>query len=182
MRTFIKQEKGSHNCGQIALAHFLGISLEAAVRLVGHNHSTTPSDMSFALLGLGIQCAPAMTRITRPYETIPESGLFKLRGKGSRWHWVARVSGYWYDGNLDRPRLEVPSEWNSLNGGSRLTSFFQPLPGWVMFFRLPVGIQFSKLSDSNIYEKFQLHAARLVGSLDCKCFPRYDSFCQVFIK
>lgn len=72
----IHQPKGSRVCGQIAVAHILGISLEQSLDLFGHCNCTSPKDVARVLRAQRYRCP---TRLKPVYGTFRmRTGLAKL--------------------------------------------------------------------------------------------------------
>jgi hypothetical protein len=93
--THYTQLPNSHNCGQIAVAAFLGIPVEEVIRVVGHSHCTTTRELVSALRILGAECPDRLQR------TPDGPCLMKVRDtRKSGWHWVAFGGGSVYDGCL----------------------------------------------------------------------------------
>lgn len=83
----IKQEKFTQCCGQCCVATILGITLEKAIELVGHNHPTKTKEITKHLEVGSIK------------RGLPEGdGLCMLRYNKSRnWHWIVKFGDKIYD-------------------------------------------------------------------------------------
>lgn len=122
------EQKGSNNCGQIAVAVLADVELEIIERMVGHKHGTNTHTLVRVLRELGFKCRDDCRVRTRPEMGLGQVhdtfGVLRLRNgeyirrKRHGWHWVA----------IDGPRI-----WDGVNGtkdgtvlwpaGYRLTSF-----------------------------------------------------------
>jgi hypothetical protein len=90
------QEPGSFYCGQVAVALVAGITLDEAVHVVGHKHSTKTREIVRAMRALGYTCPDTLQRIERPPLAIAK--LVDTRRPRSSWHWVVCFGPYTIDG------------------------------------------------------------------------------------
>ncbi len=100
MRTWIKQEPKSHNCGPIAVAVIAGVTLEESIKAIGKKGSTTTKQLAKGLRALGYDCPDRCKKMPRPPLGI---GQLKCSRRKSGWHWVVVDGDKIYDGVNGRP-------------------------------------------------------------------------------
>lgn len=108
----IKQERLTKCCGQCCLATILGISLEEAIKLVGHNSSTKSKELTKHF------------KAGKNKRGLPEkNGLCILRFDNSKnWHWILKLDDNIYD-SLKGKLVNVEKYFNN-NPRYRVTSHF----------------------------------------------------------
>lgn len=121
MPTFIKQNEGTTNCGQIAVAVITGHDYKEIVRYVGHENGTRSRDLVRALRRAGFTAPSRCIVLTKDRE-LPTNSIVRVRReKQTMSHWVAVSNGIVYDGNWGRPLPR--KEWQKLWNDCRFTSF-----------------------------------------------------------
>ena len=89
--------QGRNQCGQACVAMVLGLTLEAAICLVGKRGSTRTKDLVRALRMHGYKCPDRLKRL-RDDEALPRRAILKVKLEGDRnWHWVLIWDGMWHD-------------------------------------------------------------------------------------
>lgn len=94
----IRQPEGSSLCGQACVAMAAGVSLDRAIKVVGHEGGTTTAEVREALRDLGVGCADKLRRISRQRPHPPKRAVLAVKGiRNWRWHWVLTWDGEIYD-------------------------------------------------------------------------------------
>lgn len=111
--TLIRQPRRSRLCGHCCVAMALAISLDEAVRLIGHRHGTKADELRKALASRGVSVLP--TSLTA-YAALPQRAIIRLTIPRRRnWHWMLLWDGMTYDPSGDA--MERP--------GAKITSFME---------------------------------------------------------
>lgn len=102
-------------CGQVAVAVIAGVSLEEAIKAVGHEKGTTSKELISGLKKLGVKCKSKSQRVRKGYT--PKTAIFHISPSTKKWnwHWVAFHDNIWYNGNRwhDEPEKNIifPKGW-----------------------------------------------------------------------
>ena len=93
----VRQPKGSHICGQVAVSNLTGRPLKEVVSLVGHAHGTKTKELVKVLRKLGFSCK---NKCVRCRGLVPPNALLQLHEDGDKrhWHWLAMKNGRILDG------------------------------------------------------------------------------------
>ncbi len=91
------QPGDSKICGQTCVAMAAGVTIEDAVKAVGHKERTKTLELALALRKLGVECDDRL-RIRRNGDGYPPRCIVKVSSGGKRnWHWVLMWDGKVYD-------------------------------------------------------------------------------------
>ncbi len=95
MRKWIKQIKGKHNCGIIAVAVIAGCSIKRAEEAIGYKGYTDTKDLQRGLMNLGFKCPGRLKRL----KIRPKLAIAKLTyPDNSKYHWVVVYKEKIFDG------------------------------------------------------------------------------------
>jgi hypothetical protein len=95
-----------------------GVSLDAAIRAVGHARPTSTREVITALRKLGVRAADRCRRISRARPEYPRRAIVVVRKNGGKhYHWVYYEKGVFYDPEGEWPRYD----------GWRVTSYLEVL-------------------------------------------------------
>ena len=109
---WLKQQKGSKNCGQIALAVITGKSVKSIEKLMGHNQATVTKDLVKVLRKLGYKCPNRLKCLKEK----PVLAIAKLTHKlRYGWHWIVIYNDEIFDGVLQGDK-----KWKQ---GHKITSY-----------------------------------------------------------
>lgn len=114
----VRQPEGTSLCGQACVAMAAGVSLDRAIRVVGHSkpRGTHTWEVVKALRNLGVSCSDRCRRISRNRPEYPSKAILVVRQNGNRlYHWVYYEEGVFYDPEDRWPRYD----------GWRVTSFLE---------------------------------------------------------
>lgn len=94
----LTQPPGTYLCGQTCLAMLAGISIERAITIIGHGHSTRTRELVTAFRALGFICPDRLRRFGRTVIAELDLAVVKVCYSGcSRTHWIAVSAGEIYD-------------------------------------------------------------------------------------
>lgn len=114
----VPQPSGSKVCGQACIAMVLGISLDDAVKLVGHARATRTKEISAALGQLG-----PLVRLSRKH-SLPDRCIMKVRiPNQSNWHWVLKDGSMVFDPSRGHAMSWV--SWAETVKGCTVSSFLE---------------------------------------------------------
>jgi len=130
MRQWWEQPDRTRICGQIALAVITGLSVEQAIRQVGHEHGTTTRVLARHLRAFGYECGDRCRRRAR--SEMPDLALAQLHSPNWRgWHWIVVDDGVVFDGR-ERRRRAVGLRAYEFDAwrfdGARITSYLAITP------------------------------------------------------
>ena len=94
----ISQPYGSSLCGQACVAMVLGIRLNMAIGLIGHDHGTKPKELAEALCLNGVHCMNYRVRYSVE-KGLPPRALLAVSStnRRRRYHWVLLWDDWIYD-------------------------------------------------------------------------------------
>ncbi len=116
--SLVRQPEGSSLCGQACVAMAAGVSLDRAIKMVGHSKGggTHTWEIVKALRKLGLRCSDRCRRISRNRPEYPPKAILVVRKNGrGLYHWVYCEDGVVYDPEEKWPRYD----------GWRVTSFLE---------------------------------------------------------
>jgi len=117
MITYVPQPKDSKLCGQACLAMLCGITLDQAIKEIGHKHGTRTAELVRVLRRYGWKIGyHGRLRKISIKSVFPKATIFKMRCiYNHESHWIVVVDGKIFD----------PACEGSVTGFGRLTSFLE---------------------------------------------------------